>query len=108
MQVKNFEDLEIWKDARLLTKAIYQLTKGVKFAKDFALRDQFAEHLCRSCQTLLKGSNVEVIKNSFSFSISPKHRAGKFARNFTWPWINLMLLRKIVTMRVNLSVVYRL
>lgn len=40
MQVKNFEDLEIWKDARLLTKVIYHLTKDVKFAKDYALRDQ--------------------------------------------------------------------
>jgi len=25
MQVKNFEDLEIWKDARALTQGIYQL-----------------------------------------------------------------------------------
>jgi four helix bundle protein len=40
MQVKNFEDLEIWKDARALTRGIYQLTKDSKFAKDFALRDQ--------------------------------------------------------------------
>jgi four helix bundle protein len=40
MEVKNFEDLEIWKDARLLTKAIYQLTRDAGFAKDFALRDQ--------------------------------------------------------------------
>ena len=40
MEVKNFEDLEIWKDARLLTKAIYRLTQDVKFAKDYALRDQ--------------------------------------------------------------------
>ena len=40
MEVKNFEDLEIWKDARLLTKAIYQMTKDTGFAKDFALRDQ--------------------------------------------------------------------
>jgi len=40
MQVKNFEDLEIWKDARLLTRGIYQLTKDLKFSKDFALRDQ--------------------------------------------------------------------
>jgi hypothetical protein len=38
MQVKNFEDLEIWKDARLLTLGIYQLTKDSKFSKDFALR----------------------------------------------------------------------
>src|SRR5215208_2039329 len=40
MQIKNFEDLEIWKIARVLTRAIYQLTRNVKFAKDFALRDQ--------------------------------------------------------------------
>jgi len=40
MQVKNFEDLEIWKDARLLTRRIYQLTRDPKFSKDFALRDQ--------------------------------------------------------------------
>jgi four helix bundle protein len=40
MEVKNFEDLEVWKDARLLTKAIYRMTKEGGFAKDFALRDQ--------------------------------------------------------------------
>jgi four helix bundle protein len=40
MQVKNFEDLEIWKDARALTRVIYQLTSESKFSKDFALRDQ--------------------------------------------------------------------
>lgn len=40
MQVKNFEDLEIWKDARALTRGIYQLTRDSKFSKDFGLRDQ--------------------------------------------------------------------
>ena len=40
MQVKNFEDLEIWKDARVLTRGIYQLTRDPKFSKDFGLRDQ--------------------------------------------------------------------
>ena len=40
MQVRNFEDLEIWKDARALTREIYQLTRDSKFSKDFALRDQ--------------------------------------------------------------------
>ena len=40
MQVKNFEDLEIWKDARYLTREVYQLTKDAKFSRDFALRDQ--------------------------------------------------------------------
>ena len=40
MQVKHFEDLEIWKDARHLTKEIYCLTAESKFAKDFGLRGQ--------------------------------------------------------------------
>jgi four helix bundle protein len=40
MSIKNFEDLEIWKDARALTRAIYQLTGDLKFSKDFGLRDQ--------------------------------------------------------------------
>ena len=40
MQVRNFEDLEIWKDARVLTREIYQLTRDPKFSKDFVLRDQ--------------------------------------------------------------------
>jgi four helix bundle protein len=40
MQVKEFEDLEIWKEARRLTQEIYRLTKGEKFWKDFALCGQ--------------------------------------------------------------------
>jgi four helix bundle protein len=40
MPVKNFEELEIWQEARRLTQAIYQLTKREKFSRDFSLRDQ--------------------------------------------------------------------
>jgi four helix bundle protein len=40
MQIKNFEDLEIWKESRRLTREIYGLSKTEKFSKDFGLRDQ--------------------------------------------------------------------
>ncbi len=40
MQVKIFEDVEIWKDARRLTQAVYRLTITERFSKDFGLRDQ--------------------------------------------------------------------
>jgi four helix bundle protein len=40
MSVKNFEDLNVWKEARKLTREIYQITKTEKFFKDFSLRDQ--------------------------------------------------------------------
>jgi four helix bundle protein len=40
MHIEHFEDLEIWKEARRLTKEIYRLTSGPKFSRDFGLRDQ--------------------------------------------------------------------
>ena len=40
MAIQNFEDLEIWKEARRLTRAIYNLSKAPRFSKDFSLRDQ--------------------------------------------------------------------
>ena len=35
-----FEDLEVWKEARLLVNRIYDLSGDTAFAKDFGLRDQ--------------------------------------------------------------------
>ena len=40
MAVKYFEDLDVWKEARRLTKEIYAATPDAKFSKDFGLRDQ--------------------------------------------------------------------
>jgi four helix bundle protein len=40
MQIKNFEDLEIWKEARHLTREIYALSKTSQLSKDYGLRDQ--------------------------------------------------------------------
>jgi four helix bundle protein len=40
MAIKNFEELEIWKEARRLTQVIYELTKKNNFLRDFSLRDQ--------------------------------------------------------------------
>ena len=38
--VDNFEDLEVWQNARALTARIYKLTRNGEFSKDFGLRDQ--------------------------------------------------------------------
>jgi len=40
MAIKRFEDIEAWKAARELTRAIYRATAQGKFTKDFGLRDQ--------------------------------------------------------------------
>ncbi len=40
MKAKYFEDLEIWKMARELTKLIYFITNNEKLSKDFGLKEQ--------------------------------------------------------------------
>src|ERR1043166_8669134 len=49
--VKNFEDLEIWKSARDLTKEIYRLTSEQRFSKDFRFRDQ------------IRGASISIMSN---------------------------------------------
>lgn len=40
MQIKNFEDLEIWKLARSLTHEIYTIVRTSKLSRDYGLREQ--------------------------------------------------------------------
>ena len=39
-KVDRFEDLDVWKNARILAKAIYSLAQKGPLSKDFGLRDQ--------------------------------------------------------------------
>jgi four helix bundle protein len=41
--IKRFEDLEVWKLARVLCQDIYQLTLHDRLSKDFGLRNQIRD-----------------------------------------------------------------
>jgi|SRR5437588_1195794 len=49
---QNFEEIEAWQEARMLTRMIYAISKQAAFAKDFGLRDQ----ICRASVSIL--SNI--------------------------------------------------
>ncbi|GAB5534774.1 MAG: four helix bundle protein [Rubricoccaceae bacterium] len=49
---RRFEDLEVWQDARQLTRDIYQMARAGDFARDFGLRDQ----ICRAAVSVM--SNI--------------------------------------------------
>lgn len=40
MTIERFEDLEIWQEARVLSKVIFQLTQKTPFRNDFKLKNQ--------------------------------------------------------------------
>lgn len=58
MQIRNFEDLEIWKEARRLTREVYGFSKGSKFAKDFGLRDQMQRAAVSIMSNIAEGSGL--------------------------------------------------
>lgn len=55
MQIRNFEDLEIWKESRRLTREIYGLSKTPKFSKDFGLRDQMRRAAVSTMSNIAEG-----------------------------------------------------
>ena len=50
-KIKRFEDIDCWKKARELTKSVYSISLGVRFSKDFAIRDQ------------LRRSSISILSN---------------------------------------------
>ena len=51
-KLERFEDLEVWKQARVLAGRIYALTRGASFSRDYGFRDQ----ICRAAVSIV--SNI--------------------------------------------------
>jgi len=64
-KIERFEDLEVWQEARLLSKIIYDFTEKEPFCRDFNLKNQ----INKSCGSIMdniaegfeRGGNKEFI-----------------------------------------------
>ena len=81
MQVKNFEDLEIW-NARALTREIYQLTRDSKFSRDFGLRDQIRRAAVSIMSNIAEGFERGGNQEFIQFLYVAKASCGEVDRNF--------------------------
>jgi hypothetical protein len=87
MHVKHFEDLEIWKEARCLTKEIYRLTLGPKFSKDFSLRGQIGSAAVSVMSNIAEGFERAGNQEFSQFLTSRKVPAVKCDHNPMWQLI---------------------
>jgi len=66
VKIKQFEDIEAWQLARVLTRKIYDLTRKEKFARDFGLKTQIQEAAGSSMHNIAEGfdsgTNVEFMR----------------------------------------------
>ena len=59
MKIERFEDIEAWQLVRELTRKIYELTKKLRFARDFGLKGQIQEAAGSSMHNIAEGFDSE-------------------------------------------------
>ena|SRR5579859_1370834 len=52
---QQFEDLQVWQDARCLVKQVYELTKQRLFRRDFGLHDQITRAATSTMSNIAEG-----------------------------------------------------
>ena len=55
MNIKRFEDLEIWQETRELCKVVYEITSTKPFCNDFKFRDQMRAFAGSSMDNIAEG-----------------------------------------------------
>ena len=75
--IKKVEDIEAWKKARELTRAVYNCSKIEPFSKDFALRDQMRRAAVSVMSNIAEGFERGGTKEFVQFLAIAKGSAGE-------------------------------
>jgi len=77
MTIKSFEDLEIWQEARELSKLVNELTKKELFSKDFRFKDQIRSAAGSVMDNIAEGFERDGRKEFIQFLSIAKASAGE-------------------------------
>ena len=75
--MKNFEDLDIWKQGCQLAIDIYQVTGKEQFARDFGLRDQIRRSAVSIPSNISEGKERETLRELIRFLYIAKGSAAE-------------------------------
>jgi four helix bundle protein len=67
MKIERFEDLEIWQEARILSKRVYEISSKKPFCYDFKLRDQIRGSSGSAMDNIAEGFNRQGNKEFSQF-----------------------------------------
>jgi len=69
MIIKRFEDIDAWRKARELTKAVYDISKTGEFSKDFGLKNQIQKASVSSMSNIAEGFDRQSNKEFVQFLV---------------------------------------
>jgi len=75
--IERFEDIEAWREARVLVKRIYEVTAQGRFARDFGLRDQIRRAAISTMSNIAEGFERGSNKEFVHFLYVAKASAGE-------------------------------
>jgi len=107
MKVTRFEDLDIWKDARLLCRRVFEMTARDPFCKDFRFRDQIRASsgsiMDNTAEGFERGGNKEFIQFLSIAKGSCGETRSQSYRAFDYKYLNKEDLQEILDRTVSLS-----
>ena len=102
MTVQRFEDLEVWKNARLLYIKIRDLSISSSLAKDYSLKDQILRSSGSVMDNIAEGFERDGKKEFIQFLLSQKEVLVKPVRKFTDAWMQ-SIFRKNCLLKCKMS-----
>jgi four helix bundle protein len=67
MSTSDFRDLDVWKKARQMTMAVYELTDKGPLARDYGLRDQMRRAAVSICSNIAEGNERNTDRDTARF-----------------------------------------
>ena len=76
-KIEKFEDMEVWKEARKVAKAVYSCSRQGEFSRDFGLRDQLQRAAVSVMSNIAEGYERGTNKEFIQFLFIAKGSAGE-------------------------------
>jgi four helix bundle protein len=111
MQIKNFEDLEIWQMARRMTQEIYTLGRTPKLSRDYGLKDQMQRSavsiMSNVAEGFERGGNQEFVQFLYVAKASSGELRSQLYVALDQEYLDQTSVEKLLTALKRLSVMIK-